>query len=178
MENGSFFVSSSDDNHLRHSMALSRAFHSINPGYIIWSSMRTVISFDGISDSSLLEGIEWRNPQHADHLNLWVKTTEVPVFEAHNCPGVCFHRTMDEELSNLPDDVAALSQVLTAARAQAPAAEKHLDAAVKLVAAEAMASDATWLRDRPGGKIVARDRADAYTDGIRKGTHGAVQDAD
>lgn len=49
---------------------------------------------------------------------------------------------MDEELSNLPDDVAALRQALTAARAQASAAEqKHLDTAAELAVAKAMASD-------------------------------------
>jgi transposase len=49
---------------------------------------------------------------------------------------------MDEELSNLPDDIAALRQALTAARAQASAAEqKHLDTAAELAVAKAMASD-------------------------------------
>jgi transposase len=49
---------------------------------------------------------------------------------------------MDEELSNLPDDVAALKQVLTIALAKASAAEqKHLDAAAELAVAKAMASE-------------------------------------
>ena len=49
---------------------------------------------------------------------------------------------MDEELSNLPDDVAALKQVLKMALAKASAAEqKHLDAAAELAVAKAMASE-------------------------------------
>jgi len=49
---------------------------------------------------------------------------------------------MDEELSNLPDDVAALKQVLKMAFAKASAAEqKHLDAAAELAVAKAMASE-------------------------------------
>ena len=49
---------------------------------------------------------------------------------------------MDEELSNLPDDVAALKQVLKIALAKASAAEqKHLDAAAELAVAKAMASE-------------------------------------
>ena len=49
---------------------------------------------------------------------------------------------MDEELSNLPDDVAALKQVLKMALAKASVAEqKHLDAAAELAVAKAMASE-------------------------------------
>jgi transposase len=49
---------------------------------------------------------------------------------------------MDEDLSNLPDDVAALKQVLKMALAKASAAEqKHLDAAAELAVAKAMASE-------------------------------------
>jgi transposase len=49
---------------------------------------------------------------------------------------------MDEELSNLTDDVAALKQVLKMALAKASAAEqKHLDAAAELAVAKAMASE-------------------------------------
>jgi transposase len=49
---------------------------------------------------------------------------------------------MDEDLSNLPDDVAALKQVLKMALAKASKAEqKHLDAAAELAVAKAMASE-------------------------------------
>ncbi len=44
---------------------------------------------------------------------------------------------MDEDLSNLPDDVGALKQVLKMALAKASAAEqKHLDAAAELAVAQ------------------------------------------
>lgn len=49
---------------------------------------------------------------------------------------------MDAEFNNGPDDVAALRQALTAARAQALAAEqKHLDTVAELAVAKAMTSD-------------------------------------
>ena len=49
---------------------------------------------------------------------------------------------MDEEFSNLPDDVAALKQVLKMALAKASAAQrKHLDVAAELAVAKAMASE-------------------------------------
>jgi hypothetical protein len=66
---------------------------------------------------------------------------------------------MDEEFSNLPDDIAALRQALTAARAQASAAEqKHLDTAAELAVAKAMASDDKALLAHQALRIAKLER--------------------
>jgi transposase len=66
---------------------------------------------------------------------------------------------MDEEFSNLPDGIAALRQALTAARAQASAAEqKHLDTAAELAVAKATASDDKALLAHQALRIAKLER--------------------
>jgi transposase len=66
---------------------------------------------------------------------------------------------MDAEFNDGPDDIAALRQALTAARAQALAAEqKHLDTVAELAVAKAMTSDDKALIAHQALRIAKLDR--------------------
>ena len=54
--------------------------------------------------------------------------------------------------------------------------ERH--AAIDLLDERTAEALATWLRAHPGVEIVARDRAEAYAEGVRDGAPGALQVAD